>query len=176
MLILSVVLGTSWRCPMPILTAVIALMASLAALGLLGHVVAIPSVGPTLATMIGLGVGIDYALFLVTRHQHDLAEGMDVPSSISRTVATLGTAVVFAGGDGRDRAPGTGCGRHPARCTSLGYGAAVAVASAVVSAVTLLPALMAIAGRRIGSMAMPAFLRSRPGRARAGDLGRRRGS
>ena len=65
--------------------------------GLVGHVVAIPSSGPTLATMIGLGVGIDYALFLVTRHQDQLRDGVPMQESIANAVATSGSAIVFAG-------------------------------------------------------------------------------
>ena len=150
----------SWRWSMPILTAVIALMASLAALGLLGHVVAIPSVGPTLATMIGLGVGIDYAL---SRHPPSARPGR------GHGCAFVDLAHRRNAGDGRRLAGGSVVIALLALAvagiplvTSLGYGAAVAVVSAVVSAVTLLPALMAIAGRRIGSMAMPAFLRLSP--------------
>ena len=56
-----------------------------------------PTVAPTLATMIGLGVGIDYALFIVTRHRDQLRDGMEVRESIARAVATSGAAVVFAG-------------------------------------------------------------------------------
>ena len=64
----------------------------------MGHVVAMPDTGATLATMIGLGVGIDYALFLITRHQEQLDAGMPVEESIARAVATSGSAIVFAGG------------------------------------------------------------------------------
>ena len=71
--------------------------ASLAPIRLLGHVAEVPSVAPTLATMIGLGVGIDYALFIVTRHKLQLSEGMEMRESIARATATAGGAVVFAG-------------------------------------------------------------------------------
>src|SRR5262249_61684234 len=60
-------------------------------------VVQVPSVASTLATMIGLGVGIDYALFIVTRHKLQLADGMELRESIARATATAGGAVVFAG-------------------------------------------------------------------------------
>ncbi len=56
-----------------------------------------PTVAPTLATMIGLGVGIDYALFIVTRHLRGLRDGLDVHESIARAAATSGGAVFFAG-------------------------------------------------------------------------------
>src|SRR3954452_20265489 len=76
MVILSLVLGSLVSMGMPILTAIFGLAIALSAVGLAGHAVAIPTSGPTLATMIGLGVGIDYALFLVTRHQEQLRDGM----------------------------------------------------------------------------------------------------
>ena len=74
MIILSLVLGSLVAMGMPIITAVVGLAVALSVVGLLGHAVAIPSSGPTLATMIGLGVGIDYALFLITRHQEQLRD------------------------------------------------------------------------------------------------------
>src|SRR6478609_5592977 len=92
MLILSLVLGSIVSMGMPILTAVLGLGAALALVGLAGHAVSIPSSGPTLATMIGLGVGIDYALFLVTRHQEQLRDGMAMEDSIANAVATSGSA------------------------------------------------------------------------------------
>ena len=72
---------------MPILTAVLGLATGLGLIGLLGHPVDIPTVGPTLATMIGLGVGIDHALFLVTKHRDQMANGMERHESIARAVA-----------------------------------------------------------------------------------------
>ena len=65
---------------------------------MLGHVMTVPTVAPTLATMIGLGVGIDYALFIVTRHFRGLGDGLDIDESIARAAATSGGAVFFAGG------------------------------------------------------------------------------
>ena len=64
----------------------------------------VPTIAPTLATMIGLGVGIDYALFLVTRHRANRKQGMEMHESIALAVATSGSAIVFAGGDRGDRA------------------------------------------------------------------------
>ena len=68
-----------------------------ALIGLLGHLIEVPSVAPTLGTMIGLGVGIDYSLFIVTRYRRRLAEGLDVEEAIARSAATSGSAVAFAG-------------------------------------------------------------------------------
>ena len=78
MVILALVFGSLIAMGTPIVTAAFALAVGLSAIGLLGHVMAVPSVAPTLATMIGLGVGIDYALFLVTKHLDQLGDGMEV--------------------------------------------------------------------------------------------------
>ena len=82
---------------MPIGSAIIGLACSLSIIRLLENVIEVPSVAATLATMIGLGVGIDYALFIVTRHKLQLGEGMELRESIARATATAGGAVVFAG-------------------------------------------------------------------------------
>ena len=95
--ILMFAFGTVTAMILPIVTAVLGLVASLAIIKLLGHVIEVPSVAPTLATMIGLGVGIDYSLFIVTRHKLQLKDGMDLRESIARAAATAGGAVVFAG-------------------------------------------------------------------------------
>ena len=95
--ILLFAFGTVTAMVLPIVTAVLGLAASLAIIKLLGHVIEVPSVAPTLATMIGLGVGIDYALFIVTRHKLQLKDGMEMRESIARATATAGGAVVFAG-------------------------------------------------------------------------------
>ena len=97
MIILSFVLGSLVAMGLPIITAVVGARVALSVIGLVGHAVAIPSSGPTLATMIGLGVGIDYALFLITRHQEQLRAGMAMQDSIANAVATAGSAIVFAG-------------------------------------------------------------------------------
>ena len=68
MVILAFTFGTLVAMVLPIITAIFALASTLAIIRMLGHVVSVPTVAPTLATMIGLGVGIDYALFIVTRH------------------------------------------------------------------------------------------------------------
>ena len=83
---------------LPIATAILTLACGISAIGLLGHVAGVPTVAASLATMIGLGVGIDYALFLVTRHRELLAAGTPVVEAVARSVASSGAAVVFAGG------------------------------------------------------------------------------
>ena len=110
-----------------------------------------PTVAPTLATMIGLGVGIDYALFIVTRHFRGLDDGCDVPESIARATATSGGAVFFAGGTVTIALLSLAVAAIPL-VTTMGLMAAIAVVVAVLAALTLLPAELAILGPRINSL------------------------
>ena len=95
--ILAFTFGALVAAGMPIITAIVALVTGLGLIGLLGHLADIPVVAPTLATMLGLGVGIDYALFIVFRYRDELHGGADVREAVARAMATSGSAVVFAG-------------------------------------------------------------------------------
>jgi len=97
MVILTITFGTITSMLLPIITAIFALASTLAVIRILGHVTTVPTVAPTLATMIGLGVGIDYALFIVTRHFRGLHDDLPMHESIARAAATSGGAVFFAG-------------------------------------------------------------------------------
>src|SRR3954470_2433334 len=149
--ILMFAFGTVTAMILPIVTAVLGLVASLAIIKLLGHVIDVPSVAPTLATMIGLGVGIDYALFIVTRHKLQLKDGMEMRESIARAAATAGGAVVFAGITVVIALVSLVFSGIPF-VGNMGYSAAVAVLVAVAAAVTLLPALLGALGERIHSL------------------------
>jgi RND superfamily putative drug exporter len=160
--ILLFAFGTATAMMLPIATAVIGLVASLSLIRFLGHAAEVPSVAPTLATMIGLGVGIDYALFIVTRHKLQLKDGMDVRESIARATATAGGAVLFAGGTVVIALVSLLAAGIPFVGT-MGYSAAVAVVTGVLAAITLLPALLGALGPRINS------LRVKLGRAHPDD-------
>jgi len=149
--ILLFAFGTATAMLLPIVTAVLGLVASLALIKLLGHVVDVPSIAPTLATMIGLGVGIDYALFIVTRHKLQLREGMEMRESIARATATSGGAVVFAGITVVIALVSLVASGIPF-VGNMGYSAAVAVFVAVLAAISLLPALLGALGPRINSL------------------------
>jgi uncharacterized membrane protein YdfJ with MMPL/SSD domain len=161
MLILALTFGSLVAMGMPIVTAVLGLATALGLIGLLGHLIKVPTVGPTLATMIGLGVGIDYALFLVTRHRDQMAAGVERHESIARAVATSGGAIVFAGGTVIIALLSLRVAGIPL-VASLGYASAVAVATAVLAAITLLPAVLSLLGRHLFGAQLPAFLRPRP--------------
>ena len=154
MLILSLVLGSLVAMGLPILTAAVGLGVALGTIGLLGHVLDVPTTGATLATMIGLGVGIDYALFLITRHQEQLAAGVPMHESIARTVATSGSAVVFAGGTVVVALVSLRVAGIPLLST-LGIASAIAVLTAVLGAITLLPALLGLLGHRVNALKVP---------------------
>jgi RND superfamily putative drug exporter len=151
MIILTFTFGTVAAMLVPILTALFALLSTLAIIRMLGHVTNVPTVAPTLATMIGLGVGIDYALFIVTRHLRGLNDGLPVEESIARAVATSGGAVTFAGSTVTIALVSLAVAAIPL-VTTMGFMAAIAVVVAVLAAVTLLPAELAIMGPRIHSL------------------------
>ena len=114
---------------------------------------------PMVAAMLGLGAGIDYALFVVTRHRRQLADGMEVEASIGRALATSGHAVVFAGGT----VVFAICGlwfSGIAFIGIIGLASAIAVALMVAGALTLLPAVLAALGTKIDRYRLP---RVRPG-------------
>ncbi|MET0305903.1 MAG: MMPL family transporter [Solirubrobacterales bacterium] len=152
--ILLFAFGTATAMVMPIGSAIIGLAISLSIIRLLENAIEVPSVAATLATMIGLGVGIDYALFIVTRHKLQLAEGMDLRESIARATATAGGAVVFAGFTVVIALCSLSFAGIPLVST-LGFTAGIAVVVAVCAAATLLPAMLGALGPHINSMRVP---------------------
>lgn len=147
-IILFIAFGSLFAMALPLVTAVVALGSGLLAVGLLSHVVGIGTVGPTLAALIGLGVGIDYALFIVTRHRAGILGGLTPEDAAVRALDTSGRAVLFAGG--------TVCvallGLLVLRLsflTGLAVPAALTVVFTVAAATTFLPALLGFLGPRV---------------------------
>ena len=153
-IVLLFTFGTVVAMGLPIFTAVIGLVSGLSIITLLSHVTEVPTVAPTLATMIGLGVGIDYALFIVTRHLEQRRDGMETRESIARASATSGGAVVFAGCTVMVALLSLAVVNIPL-VTTLGYTSALVVAVAVLAAITLLPAVLAVVGDRIDRLRVP---------------------
>jgi putative drug exporter of the RND superfamily len=149
--ILLLAFGTATAMAMPIVSAVLGLACALSIIRLLQNAIEVPSVAATLATMIGLGVGIDYALFIVTRHKQQLKAGMEIDESIARATATSGGAVVFAGFTVVIALCSLAFAGIPL-VTALGFLAAIAVMVAVLAATTLLPAMLGALGPRIESL------------------------
>ncbi len=152
--VLLLTFGTVVAMGMPLLTAIFALGVGMSLIALLSQVVQVPSAAPDLATMIGLGVGIDYSLFVVTRHRQQRAEGMAVRESVARATASAGGAVVFAGATVTIALCSLLLARIPI-VTQLGYVSAVAVLVAVLAAITLLPAALSLVGPRIDALRVP---------------------
>ena len=130
---------------MPIVTAVLGVGVAMAGILVAASVTDISSSTPTLALMIGLAVGIDYALFIVSRHRSQLVEGLDAEESAAQAMATAGSAVIFAGTTVVIALCGLVVARIPFLAV-MGVAAAVAVAVAVLVALTAVPAMLGLAG------------------------------
>ncbi|MFC7825504.1 MMPL family transporter [Streptomyces sp. NPDC057375] len=145
--VLFLAFGTVAAAVLPIATALVSVGTAYAGITLLGHAMTVADFAPMLGTLIGLGVGIDYALFIVTRHRRGLKRGLSVTDAAAEAVATTGRAVVFAGA--------TVCiallGMLILRLSFLN-GVAVAASLTVIltvaASVTLLPALLSYIGPR----------------------------
>ncbi|MFJ8080924.1 MMPL family transporter [Streptomyces sp. NPDC096205] len=146
--VLLVGFGSVIAAGLPLVTALIGVVGGLAGLGLLALAFTFATVSPTLATMIGLGVGIDYALFLITRHRQNLMDGADPVRAAGHATATSGRAVLVSG----TTVIVALMGLYASGVTfigKLGLAAAVTVVSAVLGALTLVPALLGLIGTRI---------------------------
>ncbi|MFJ2432775.1 MMPL family transporter [Streptomyces anulatus] len=146
--VLLIGFGSLLAAVLPLVTALICALCGLALLGLLAATATFATVSPTLATMIGIGVGIDYALFLVTRHRQNLVDGQDPVTAAGNAAATSGHAVLLSGCTVIIALSGlwvSGIGF----IGKLGLAAAVTVVTAVLGALTLVPAVLGLIGRRI---------------------------
>ncbi|MGZ8629516.1 MAG: MMPL family transporter, partial [Actinomycetota bacterium] len=161
MVILALVFGSLVAMGLPIVSAAIGLAISTSVIGLMGHLSSVPTVAPTLATMIGLGVGIDYALFLMTKHKEQLDDGVEVRESIAGAVASSGSAIVFAGGTVVVALLSLSVAGIPL-VTMLGLASAIAVFIAVLTSITLLPAILSLVGHGVERVRIPRFLRMEP--------------
>jgi len=167
LVVLLIAFGSAVAAGLPIATAIVGLVVGLSLVMLLAAFFNVPSVTPILGTMIGLGVGIDYALFLITRHRENLAGGLDVIPSVGRTSATAGQSVLIAGTTVVIAICGLALSGIPF-VESLGFATAVVVAVAVAAALTLMPALFGLVGVHINSLELP-WTKRRQAEVRAGD-------
>ena len=129
-------------------TALVGLAVGAGSLPLVAYVVDIPGWATVIGSMIGLGVGIDYALFVMTRYREHLADGHDVEGAVGLALATAGRSVVIAGGTVVVAILGLAVARIPF-VTAGGIGISLVVLVMVVASITLLPALLGLAGHRI---------------------------
>ena len=146
--ILIVAFGSVLAMGLPIGTALAGIAIGSTIVTILSHVLTMPDFTTTLAVMIGLGVGIDYALFIVTRHLRWRDEGSETHEAVARAAATSGGAVVFAGSTVTIALISLAVARIPL-VTTLGFMAAIAVVVAMLAAITLLPAILGFAGHRV---------------------------
>jgi len=147
-IIILIAFGSLLGMALPLITAIVALGTAIFSIGLFSHVASVATMAPTLAALIGLGVGIDYSLFIVTRHRDGLKAGLAPEEAAVRALNTAGRAVLFAGG--------TVCiallGLLVLRLgflNGLSISSAATVLLAMATAVTLLPALFGFMGLRV---------------------------
>ncbi|MBL1101532.1 MMPL family transporter [Streptomyces coffeae] len=154
--ILFLAFGSLVAAALPIGMAVFGLTVGVATMTVLAGVTDVPTFAPVLGSMVGLGVGIDYALFVLARHREYLARGLDPREAAGRAVATAGRPVVFAGGTVVVSILGLAVANVPFM-TVGGIAVSIVVLIMVVASVTLLPAFLGAADMRL---------------ARAGRIGR----
>ncbi|WP_210588993.1 MMPL family transporter [Streptomyces sp. GESEQ-35] len=146
--ILVVAFGTIVAALVPIALALVAVAAGLGSIALLAHATDVSTAAPTIGAMIGLGIGIDYALFIVARCRENRAAGQDNRTALSNAMASSGAAVLFAGSTvvvAMTALALTGLGF----LTSIGLSTSLIVLFAAATALTLLPALLTLLGDRI---------------------------
>ncbi|MDG9692790.1 MMPL family transporter [Streptomyces sp. DH17] len=146
--VLVITFGSLVAAGLPLLTALIGVGIGVSSITALASALELGSTTSILAMMIGLAVGIDYALFIVSRYRAELAEGREREEAAGRAVGTAGSAVVFAGLTVVIALVGLAVVNIP-MLTKMGVAAAGTVAIAVVIALTLVPALLGYAGRRV---------------------------
>ncbi|GAA3230984.1 MMPL family transporter [Streptomyces sp. XM83C] len=146
--VLVITFGSLLAAGLPLLTALIGVGIGVSAITALAGTLDLGSTTSTLATMIGLAVGIDYALFIVSRYRAELAEGREREEAAGRAVGTAGSAVVFAGLTVVIALVGLSVVNIP-MLTKMGVAAAGTVAVAVLIALTMIPALLGYAGRKV---------------------------
>ena len=148
LIVLAITLGSLVAAGMPLLTAILGVGIGLMGITTLSGFVDLSSVTPILGAMLGLAVGIDYALFIMSRYQHEVRKGRPLEEAAGVAVGTAGSAVVFAGITVVIALAGlsvTGI----SFLTQMGLGGAVTVVIAVIIALTLLPAILGFAGTKV---------------------------
>ena len=152
-IVLLVAFGSVVAMGLPIVTALMGIFVGAAAVGVLSAFLDIPEFSLILCAMIGLGVGIDYALFIVTRHRQHLHDGMSVADAAGTAVATAGQAVLFAGTTVVIAILGLFLAGLPA-ISGMGAAVALVVTVSMAAAITLLPGLLGLAGTKIDRLSI----------------------
>lgn len=148
--VLVLVFGGVVAAGLPLLVGVLAVVGSLGAVGVITHVTEVSVFAVNVASLLGLGLAIDYGLFIVTRFREELAAGAEVPDALERTLSTAGRTVGFSALLLACAFAGTFVFPQ-AVLRSLGYGAISAVLLAAALSLTVLPAALSLLGHRIGA-------------------------
>jgi uncharacterized membrane protein YdfJ with MMPL/SSD domain len=170
-IVLLIAFGSLLAMGLPVLTAVLGIGAGLSLIALLGHVFPAPSFSPIVASMIGLGVGVDYALFIVTRFREALHQGEDAESAAVTAMRTAGRTVVIAGTTVIIGVLGLLVLRQ-SLLNGVAIAAAITVAMVLLGSLTLLPALLGFTGTRLAKasrLRLPRWLGGHPARGTAGQ-------
>ncbi|MEV1314559.1 MMPL family transporter [Micromonospora arborensis] len=152
--ILFIAFGSLVAMGLPIVTALLAIVGGLALMKLVGHVVPAPNFASIFGAMIGLGVGIDYALFIVTRYKDGLRDGDDPEGATIKAITTAGRAVLFAGTTVVIALLGL-LVMGQRLMTGVAVATSVIVLVTMIAAVTLLPAFLGFTGYKINSLRLP---------------------
>ena len=153
-IVLAVAFGSLVAMGLPLATALFGVGIGLAGGTLLANIIDIPEWASSVATMIGLGVGIDYALLIVTRYRSELALGSDPRAAVAAAMSTAGRSVVFAGATVVISLLGMLTMNQP-YVPGVAFSAVLAVLAVMAAALTLLPALLGFAGRNIDRLRLP---------------------
>src|ERR1017187_78421 len=168
-IILLIAFGSLLAMGLPVATAVLGIGAGLSLIALLGHIVPAPSFSPIIASMIGLGVGVDYALFIVTRFREALRAGADPEDAAVTAMRTAGRTVLIAGSTVVIGMLGLLVLRQ-SLLNGVAVAAAATVAMTLLASLTLLPALLGFTGTRLAKpsrLRVPRWLGGRPAGTRA---------
>jgi RND superfamily putative drug exporter len=174
-IVLLIAFGSLLAMGLPVLTAVLGIGAGLSLIALLGHVFPAPSFSPIVASMIGLGVGVDYALFILTRFREALHQGHDPEDAAATAMSTAGRTVVIAGTTVIIGMLGLLVLRQ-SLLNGVAIAAAATVAMVLLGSLTLLPALLGFTGTRLAKpsrLRLPRWMGGRPAAAAAGQPARR---
>jgi len=177
-IVLLIAFGSFLAMGLPVLTAVLGIGAGLSLIALLGHIVPAPSFSPIVASMIGLGVGVDYALFIVTRYREGLHRGQQPVDAVVTAMRTAGRTVLIAGSTVIIGMLGLLVLRE-SLMNGVAVAAAATVAMLLLGSLTLLPALLGFTGSKLAKpsrIRLPRWLSRRTASGQlAGEAGRAEG-
>jgi putative drug exporter of the RND superfamily len=157
--VLLVAFGSLVAVGMPIAVALVGLGISTGLIGIATLLVDVPEWAPAVSALIGIGVGIDYALLILTRFRSALADGLDVRDAVVQAVTTAGRSVLIAGGTVVISLLGLFL-MGVSYMMGVAVAAIIAVLVVMAASVTLLPALLALAGRRVDRLRIPGLGRA----------------